>query len=117
MSPKKSTSKPLVTFGEPVADLPEARPGGKPTGGAPHWVKIATHAKENPGAWHPVRIPHLTIAAHSGAVSNINATSLGKSRQNAAFAEPGYRAAYREGTLYIRYDAPAESTNVRKIGA
>ena len=115
MSPKKNTAKTLVSFGDPVDELPDARHGGGARGGAPHWIKAAGYVKANPGQWHPVRIPSLTIKAHSGAVSNINASSLGKSRQNLAFTEPGFRAAFREGTLYIRYDAPVAA--VRKIGA
>lgn len=104
-------------FGQPVAELPEAI-GGTNRGAAPHWLETAAHVHANPGVWHPVRLDHLTIKGHASAGQRINAAtrnSPSKTSKNPAFAEPGYQAAFREGVLYVRYDAPA-GAKVSRIG-
>ena len=103
MAPKKSPAK--VSFGKPIADLPD-QTSGHP-GGAPHWRQVADHCKENPGQFHPIRISTLTLRAHQAAVPAINA---GKTF---AFREGGFTAAYRDGALYVKYESPAK---VRSIG-
>jgi len=106
MTAKKTTRKPK--FGAPVAEIPEANAGvSRP---APYWIEVAEHVKANPGQWIPVRLDHLTPRGHASAVQRINAASRGqqsKTSKNAAFLEPGYEAAYRDGVMYVRYDAPA----------
>jgi len=112
----KSSTKRKVQFLAPLDELPEARNGGPQNGPAAHWVEVAAHVKATPGVWHPVVIGHLTTKGHQSAASTINAAtrnSDSKTGKNAAFTEPGYQAAYREGRLYVRYDAP-QVTNIRK---
>lgn len=101
MTPKKNT-KNTVQFGAPVESLPRGL--GKTTPPASHWVKVADHVKANPGAWHPIQIGHLSINAHRQGAHLIRTQSL------FSFREPGYDAAFRDGLLYVRYDAPAATT-------
>lgn len=116
MAPKKNTPK--VKFGDPVKNIPDAIPA-RGRKGAPHWIAVAQHVKANPGEWWPVRIDSLSIKGHAHAVSRINAATKGngidKSR-NKAFDEPGYQAAYRDGTLYVRYDQPAKVRTIVSVG-
>jgi hypothetical protein len=117
MTSKRTTRKTKrVQIIEHGTDLPEARNGAGQNGPAAHWVEVAEAAKERPGTWLIVRLDHLTRKGHQSAASTINAAtrnSDSKTGKNAAFMEPGYQAAYREGELYVRYDQP---TKVRSIG-
>lgn len=118
MTSKSTTRKPK--FGRPVAEIPDAI-GGATRGPAQHWIDVAEHVRSNPGAWHPVRLDHLTIRGHASAAQRINAATrnaASKTSKNPAFAAPGYQAAFREGVLYVRYDAPAavRSIRTRKAG-
>lgn len=112
MTSKRTTRKPK--FGAPIAEIPDANAGvSRP---APYWTEVAQHVKANPGAWHPVRLDHLTPKGHASAAQRINAASRNsdsKTSKNPAFTEPGYQGAYRDGVLYVRYDQPAK---VRSIG-
>lgn len=102
-------------FGKPIADLPETN-GPENRGPAPYWIEVAEHVRSNAGQWHPVRLDHLTIKGHSSAAQRINAASrnsASKTSKNPAFSSPGFQAAFRDGVLYVRYDAPAK---VRSIG-
>jgi hypothetical protein len=104
-NPRKTT----VSFGKPVSDLPGSPIGGK-RGPSEHWLKVAEHVRSNPGEWHPITLGHLTVKGHAGAASSINAASRNvgsKTGKNTAFMEPGFQAAFRDGRLYVRYDAPA----------
>jgi hypothetical protein len=106
-----STKNRKPKFGAPVADLPETL-GGPNRGAAPYWTEVAQHVQSNPGVWHPVRLDHLTIKGHASAAQRINAAtrdSASKTSKNPAFLAPGYQAAFREGVLYVRYDAPKVS--------
>ncbi len=106
MSPKK----PSVRFGTPVPDIPEPLiPNGH--GGAEHWQQVADHCTANPSVWHPVTIGHLTADRHRQVVSGINGNTTA---QLLAFRDGGYRAAFREGQLYVRFDPAAEVSPIRR---
>lgn len=94
--------KPAVRFGQPLAEVPEPRVPSNTGRGAEHWAMVADHCTENPGVWHPVAIAQLTVERHRQAVGGIN------SRDLLAFRPAGFKAAFREGQLYVRYDAPAD---------
>lgn len=108
---KRPTRKAKITV---VDELPEPKTPG--TSGPPaHWVEVAATVKATPGQWHEVRFADMSDKAHQSAASGINAAtrnSDSKTGKNRAFLAPGYTAAYREGRLYVRYDAP----KVRSIG-
>ena len=107
MTAKKQTKKAAVTFGAPTDTLP--RTLGVTTPPAAHWVKVAEHVKANPGVWCPVQIGHLTINAHKQASHTIRAKKL------FSFREPGFDAAFRDGQLFVRYDAPAQPKQIKKV--
>lgn len=100
--------RPSVRFGTPVAEVPDTH---VPTGGraAEHWQEVADHVTTAPGVWHPVTIGHLPVDRHRGVVTGINRSEL------IAFKAGGFRAAFREGQLFVRYDAPAV-VEVTRIG-
>lgn len=105
-NPKKTIRKAKMT---PVDAIPEATSGAK-SGPASYWVEVAEQCKANPGQPFAVRFDHLTPKGHASAASSINAASRdsqSRTGKNMAFAEPGFIAAYRDGVLYVRYDAPA----------
>lgn len=114
------TTKRRPKFLGTVEDLPESGAFGGPRGAAPYWVEVATAVKAEPGVWHKVAFDHLTRQGHSSAVQRINAASRdadSKTSKNPAFTEPGYTAAYRDGAMYVRYDAPkVASIKSRRAG-
>lgn len=110
MSPTKNR---VVTIGAPIDTLPPA-PGPSNAGNfAPHWVKVGAACLQHEGQWLPVRIGHLSVDRHRQVVSEINAGKL------AAFRNwPGFKAAYRDNTLYVRYDDPETvTTPLKAVGA
>lgn len=112
---KRTTRKFKMT---PVDSIPEAANGGN-RGPAAHWVEIAEQCKANPGVPYIVRFDDMSPKGHQSAASGINAASRNsqsKTGKNRAFAEPGYTAAYRDGVLYVRYDAPAKVTQIQRRG-
>jgi len=94
MSNKKRT----VKIGSPIQDLPNS--GRRAYNAAPHWVKVAEAAKAHEGQWLPVQIGHLTVDRHRQVPNSI------KNGRLAAFAEGGFDAAFRDGTLYVKYVTP-----------
>lgn len=105
MSSTKKTTVHPVKFGAPVDSIPEANlPRGH--NGAPHWNAIAAHVEASPGAWIPCTIPHLSLNAQRAGAAAINSASA-HGKGILAFRKPGFRAAFRENTLYVRYDTPA----------
>lgn len=99
MSPKK----PTVRFGTPTPTIPDAYIPGR-TQGAAHWQQVADHCTTTPSVWHPVTIGHLSADRHRGVTTSISQGEL------FAFRSGGYRAAFREGQLYVRYDLPVQGT-------
>jgi len=93
-----STKKRTVKIGTPVPELPESGRGtNKP---AAHWVKVAEAAKAHAGQWLPVQVGHLSVNRHREVPNSIKTGRL------AAFAGGGFDAAFRDGTLYVKYEAP-----------
>lgn len=111
MSVKKRSN---VTIGEPVDELPNPDLPSNYGNFAPHWVKVGATCLQHEGKWTPVRIGHLSVDRHRQVVSEINGGKL------AAFRNwPGFKAAYRDGQLYVRYDDPEtmQDTGLRAVGA
>ena len=118
---KKTSSKRAVTvvFGARHDELPgvPARVGSsKPSD---HWQAIADGVKAVPGVWHEITLKGLGMETHRSAVARIKNATTGKpvpsTQSLASFTEPGFDAAWRDGVLLIRYDAPT-AAKVRKIG-
>lgn len=103
-----------VTIGQPVDSLPDAHLPSNSGNFAPHWVRVGAACLQHEGQWVPVRIGHLSVDRHRQVVSEINNGRL------AAFRNwPGFKAAYRDNTLYVRYDDPESATDpdLKVVGA
>jgi hypothetical protein len=103
-------SKFTLTFDQPTAELPE--PAQRQYEPAQHWMTIGARCLQHEGLWVPVRIEGISEARLKAVPSEIRHGKL------AAFRNwPGFEARYQDGTLYVRYTAPAveDTTNLRSI--
>lgn len=100
-------SKLDVQIGTPLDTLPSE--ASRTTPPARHWLKVAEHARTNEGHWLPVRVGHLTVDRHRQAAYDI------RHRKIVAFRDAGFEAAFRDGTLYVRYVEPVQAAGVTRI--